>query len=189
MEIMCENGEAYEEVLSNRNQGGGKNMTRKDNTIAKMLQVLGGIILAAYAFRAFAVVDDFGGGVAFEVFLQGLLFGTLLIGFGEVIRLMQGLFNQREPFRPVEEDEETARRAALSKASENTVSLETRNRIMEHYAKLDLIVDDIETTPYDGYLIVHHDGARDIADLNNWEVEILSDKVLRNQPELRGLIE
>lgn len=163
-------------------------MTRKENAIGKALQVIGAIIVIAYTFRAFSVIGDFGGGAGFDVFLQGLIIGMLLIGFGEVILLMQGLFNQREPFRPVE-DTETTRRGTLAKTSEDTVSLETRNRIMEHYAKLDLIVDDIEATPYDGYMIVHHDGTRDIVDLNNWEVEILSDKVLRNQPELRGLIE
>ncbi|WP_033541676.1 hypothetical protein [Planococcus sp. CAU13] len=163
-------------------------MTRKDNVAAKMLQVLGVIIIVAYTFRALAIVDEFNGGTAFEVFLQGLIFGMLLIGFGEVIRLMQGLFNQREPFRPVE-DGETERRAALAKTGERTVSLETRNRIMDYYAKQNMIVDDIEATPYDSYFIVHRDDERDIVDLNNWEVEILTENQLRSQPELRGLIE
>src|SRR5690606_31972153 len=127
-------------------------------------------------------------GVAFEVLLQGLIFGMLLIGFGEVIRLMQGLFNQREPERPVE-DPETARRKSLMKTGESTVSLDARNRIIDFYTKKNMIVDDIEASPYDGYAIVHHDGQRDIVDLNNWEVEILTQKQLNKQPELRGLLE
>ena len=163
-------------------------MTRRDNVIATMLQVLGGIIIAGYAFRAYGLIYQFGGGAAFEVFLQGLIFGMLLIGFGEVIKLMQGLFNQREPERPVE-DPETARRMSLTESADSTVSLETRSRIMDFYTKKNMIVDDIEATPYDGYAIVHHDGQRDIVDLNNWEIEILTENQLNRQPELRGLLE
>ncbi|MCM3611884.1 hypothetical protein M4S82_11520 [Planococcus sp. MERTA32b] len=163
-------------------------MTSKDNAVAKTLQIVGGALIAVYAFTALALIGDFGGGPAFEVFLQGVIYGMLLVGFGEVIKLMQGLFNQREPERPVE-DTETVRRAVLRKSGENTISLETRNRIMDFYTKKNMIVDDIEPTPYDGYAIVHHDGRRDIADLNNWEVEILSEGQLARNPELRGLLE
>lgn len=163
-------------------------MTSKDNVVAKTLQIVGGTLIAVYAFTALALIGDFGGGPAFEVFLQGVIYGMLLIGFGEVIKLMQGLFNQREPERPVE-DAEIGRRAALRKSGENTISLETRNRIMDFYTKNNMIVDDIEPAPYAGYAIVHHDGQRDIVDLNNWEVEILTEGQLARNPELRGLLE
>lgn len=163
-------------------------MTSKDNTVAKTLQIVGGALIAVYALTAMALIGDFGGGAAFEVFLQGVIYGMLLIGFGEVIKLMQGLFNQREPERPVE-DAEIERRTALRKSGEDTISLETRNRIMDFYTKKNMIVDDIEPTNYAGYAIVHHDGQRDIVDLNNWEVEILTDGQLARNPELRGLLE
>lgn len=163
-------------------------MTKKDNAIATMMQVLGTFIIAAYTFRSLVVYGHFGGGTAFDVFLQGVIFGTLFIGFGELIKLMQGLFNQREPERPVE-DVEKVRRAALRKTNNSFVSLETRNRILDFYTKKKMVVDDIEATPYDGYAIVHHDDRRDIVDVNNWEVEVLTEAQLRNNPELRGLVE
>ncbi|HSJ38131.1 MAG TPA: hypothetical protein VK945_07935 [Planococcus sp. (in: firmicutes)] len=163
-------------------------MTEKRNVIATVLQVVGGAIIAISVFRALSAIDYFGGYAAFDVFLQGVIFGTLIIGFGEVIKLMQGLFNQREPERPVV-DVEKVRRAALQKSNESAVSLETRNRIMDFYTKNNVVVDDIEATPYEGYAIVDHDGQRDVVDLNNWELEILSEAQLRENPELRGLLE
>ncbi|QHJ72080.1 hypothetical protein [Planococcus halotolerans] len=163
-------------------------MTSKNNVIAMTLQIVGGTLIAVYAFRALALIGEFGGGAAFDVFLQGVIFGMLLIGFGEVIKLMQGLFNQREPERPVE-DVEKERRAVLRQAEEHNVPLETRNRIMDFYTKKNMIVDDIEPAPYEGYVIVHHDGQRDIVDLNNWEVEILTEGQLNRNPELKSLLE
>lgn len=163
-------------------------MTSKDNMIAKALQVLGGFIIAAYAVRALVLINDFGAGTAFEVLLQGIIFGMLFIGFGEGIKLMQGLYNQREPGRPLE-DLEKSRRAALKKTDESSVSLDTRNKIMDFYTQKNKIVDDIETTPYAGYAIVHHSGQRDIVDLNNWELEILTESQLNKNPELRSLLE
>ncbi|WP_422122553.1 hypothetical protein DHX103_12190 [Planococcus sp. X10-3] len=163
-------------------------MTKTDNVIAKTLQILGGIMIAAYVLRALVAIDEFGGGPAFEILLQGVILGMLLIGFGEVIKLMQGLYNQREPERPVE-DGEKERRAALRKTDDSTVQLETRNRILDFYTKRNMVVDDIEGTPYAGYAIVHHDGQKDVVDLNNWELEILSEGQLRKNPELRSLVE
>lgn len=163
-------------------------MTETKNGIAMMLQILGGAIIAISVFRAFSAINYFGGYAAFEVFLQGVMFGALFIGFAEVIKLMQGLFNQREPERPVV-DAEKDRRVSLSKSADSTVSLEARNRIMDFYTKRNMVVDDIEATPYDGYAIVDHDGQRDVVDLNNWELEILTEGQLRNYPELRSLLE
>ena len=163
-------------------------MTKKDNVIASVLQVVGGTLIAAYTLRALAAIDEFGGGPAFEVFLQGVIFGMLLIGFGEVIKLMQGLFNQREPERPVVEVMSPGR-AALQKTNDRTVTLEMRNRIMDFYSKNNVIVDDIEATPYIGYALVDYDGQRDLVDLNNWEPEVLTEGQLRNNPELRRLLE
>lgn len=163
-------------------------MTSRNNAVAITLQIVGGTLIAVYALRALALIGDFGGGPAFDIFLQGVIFGMLLIGFGEVIKLMQGLFNQREPERPVE-DVEKERRAALRKSGTNSISLETRNRILDFYTKKNIIVDDIEPTPYDGYATVHHGGQQDIVDLNNWEVEVLTEGQLARNPELRGLLE
>lgn len=163
-------------------------MTERDNVIGHILQVTGGILIAIYILRASFVGSEFGAGPAFDVFLQGVIFGMLLIGFGEVIKLMQGLFNQREPLRPME-DEENNKKAALQKSAGDTVSLESRNRIMDYYTKNNMIVDDIEAAPYGGYAIVHHDGKRDIVDMNNFELEILSDSQLNKNPELRALKE
>ena len=163
-------------------------MTSRDNVVGTALQGLGGVIIAAFTLRALMVIGEFGGGVAFEVFLQGVIYGLLLIGFGEVIKLMQGLFNQREPDRPVKEAEVDGK-VPLRNSSENKVFLEDRNRIMDFYTKRKIIVDDIEPTPYDGYAIIHHDGKKDIVDLNNFEIEILTEAQLGKNPELRSLLD
>ena len=163
-------------------------MTSRENGVAKVLQILGGVMIAAFTLRALTVIDEFGGGVAFEVLLQGIIYGMLLVGFGEVIKLMQGLFNQREPERPIEEVVVEVM-TPLRNSKENKVFLEDRNRIMDFYTRRKIIVDDIEPTPYDGYAIVHHDGKKDVVDLNNFEIEILTEAQLGKNPELRSLVE
>ncbi|QDY45904.1 hypothetical protein FK545_12055 [Planococcus glaciei] len=72
-------------------------MTSKKNVIGLTVQIVGAAIIIINFFRAISSVDFAGGAAAFEIFLQGLIFGVLFLGFGEVINLMQGLFNQREP--------------------------------------------------------------------------------------------
>ncbi|AQQ52164.1 hypothetical protein [Planococcus lenghuensis] len=162
-------------------------MTRTDNTVGTMLQIAGILIVIINAFRALFAFSVFGGTVAFEIFLQGVMFGVLFIGFGEALKLLQGLFNQGEPeppqvVKPLAEGERL-----VHKTDENEVSAAVKNRVTEFYAKRGLAVDEVEGTPYEGYVIVHREGNRDIVDLNGFKPEILAASEVERHPDLKEL--
>lgn len=162
-------------------------MTSTNNAVGTLLQVAGGLITAVYALRALFAVNLMGGGIAFEIFLQGLIFGVLLVGFGEVVKLLQGLFNQREPEPPRVGKATAGGYRVLQDSNDRTVSAETQNRIREFYEKKGLAADEIEATPYEGYVIVRREGKRDIVDLNGFRPEILSGLEVSRHPDLKDL--
>lgn len=164
-------------------------MTETKNIIAYILYGVGLLIVLINLFRALSLTQWIGGQAAFEIFLQGLIIGALFIGFGELIRLLQGLFNQREPDLPAEAagPERAGGHRVLQESYEQGISEETRSRITEFYMKKGLVIEQMEATPYEGYVIVHRFGTRDIVDLNGFKPEILSDKEVANHPDLRNL--
>lgn len=162
-------------------------MTSTKNIIAYILQGIGVLIIVINLFRALNSVELLGGQTAFDIFLQGAIYGSLLLGFGEVIRLMQGLFNQREPELLVNEPVSSEGYRVLQESEEQFISEANRQKITDFYAKKNLEFDRLEATPYDGYVIVYRNGGREIIDLNGFKPEILSVAAVKNHPDLKGL--
>lgn len=162
-------------------------MTRTDNSVGTMLQGVGILIVTINAFRALLAFNEFGSVVAFEIFLQGIIFGALFIGFGEALKLLQGLFNQREPEPPRVVQPLARGDRLVHKTDDQTVSAETKKRVTDFYAGRGLLIDEIEGTPYEGYVVVHREGNRDIVDLNGFKPEILSDIEVTRHPDLNEL--
>ena len=162
-------------------------MTNTKNVVAYILQGVGLLIIVINLFRAINSVEWLGGQAAFEIFLQGAIYGSLLLGFGEVIRLMQGLFNQREPKIDGEISVPSGGHRALWQADEPVVSKAAKQKITDFYAKQQLEFDRLEATPYEGYVIVYRGEGREIIDLNGFKPEILSDQETKNHPDLKNL--
>lgn len=164
-------------------------MTATKNIVAYILYGIGILIAIVNLFRALGLTQWIGGQAAFEIFLQGLIIGALFIGFGELIRLLQGLFNQREPevLAEAAAPERAGGHRVLQEAYEQGLGEETRSRVTEFYMKKGLVVEQMEATPYEGYVMVHRFGKRDIVDLNGFKPEILSDKEVANHPDLRNI--
>lgn len=162
-------------------------MTRTDNIVGTLLQVVGVLIILINAFRALFATNVVGGVVAFEMFLQGIIFGALIIGFGEALKLLQGLFNQREPEPPRVERPLRVENRPVHKTNEKVVSAATKNHVTEFYAQRGFTIDEVEGTPYEGYVIVRREGKRDILDLNGFKPEILSEGEIARHPDLREL--
>lgn len=162
-------------------------MTSTRNIIAYILQGVGVFIIVINLFRALNSVEWLGGQAAFEIFLQGAIYGSLLLGFGEVIRLMQGLFNQREPNIPMTEPAASDSHRALWKAEDPAVSETAKQKITDFYAQKNMEFDRLEATKYEGYVIVHRGEGWEIVDLNGFKPEILSDEEVKRHPDLKNL--
>lgn len=164
-------------------------MTSKDNMVATLLQVIGGLIIAAYSCQAAILFFEYERSTAFDIFLQGIVLGMLLAGFGEVIKLMQGLFNQREPERPLAGAEGEKKRIVVRRTDESELPLESRNRVVDFYTKKGVVVDDIEATPFEGYVLVHYGAHKDLVDMRGWDMVILTREQIVAHEELKSLLE
>ena len=166
-------------------------MTSTKNVIGQTVQIVGAAIIIINFFRAISSVDFAGGGVAFEIFLQGLIFGVLFLGFGEVINLMQGLFNQREPEgSPVQKKQsDSTLNSASLRPNQTPVSSNALRQIKALYAMKNIEVENVEATPYEGFVFVHVQGKQDIVDLTGFQPEILTAKEIEGHPVLKNLIE
>jgi len=166
-------------------------MTSTKNVIGLTVQIVGAAIIIINFFRAITSVYFAGGAVAFEIFLQGLIFGVLIVGFGEVINLLQGLFNQREPEdSPVHQKQSDSTLHSVSlRLNQSLVSSNTIRQIKALYAMENIEVENVEATPYDGFVFVYAQGKRDIVDLNGFQPEILTAKEIEGHPVLKDLTE
>lgn len=166
-------------------------MTSKKNVIGLTVQIVGAAIIIINFFRAISSVDFAGVAAAFEIFLQGLIFGVLFLGFGEVINLMQGLFNQREPEdSPVHQKQsDTMLKSTSLRPNQSPVSSNALRQIKALYAMKNLEVENVEATPYEGFVFVYVQGKRDIVDLNGFQPEILTAKEIEGHPVLKNLTE
>lgn len=161
-------------------------MTSTKNSVGLLLQIVGLVIIGINLIRALNSLDFVDGSLAFDIFLQGVIFGVLFIGFGEVIKLLQGLFNQREP-EIVPAETADSKPGNLEKRPNRKVTPESEARIREFYAAQNLQVDGIEAAPYGGYYIVNRQNERDIIDLYGFKPEVLSEAEISKHPHLKNL--
>lgn len=162
-------------------------MTSTKNTVAYILQGIGILIIIISFFRAISAAQWIDGPPAFEIFLQGVISGALFLGFGEAIKLMQGLFNQREPEGAVKEPRLFGGDYRSSPDSDRTISESSRQQLTEFYGRQNLKFDRVEPTPYEGYVIVYRNGGQEIVDLTGFRPEILTDAEVKRHPDLKNL--
>lgn len=166
-------------------------MTSTKNVIGLTVQVAGAAIIVINFFRALTSVDLVGGALAFDIFMQGLVFGILLLGFGEIINLLQGLFNQREP-KDALVHQELPRADSDNpdvKPQQSSVTADMKRQITELYAKKNLEVESIEPTLYEGIVYVNVQGKQNIVDLNGFHPQILTQKEINKLPTLKSGLE
>lgn len=162
-------------------------MTSTKNVVAYILQGLGIAIIVINLFRALNMAQWVGGQAAFDIFLLGCVSGAVLLGFGELLKLMQGLFNQREPESAVKLPQATGVTRILQDQEEQPISESDKQLLTEFYTKQNMEFERLEATPYAGYVIVHRGDRRDIVDMNGFKPEILSEAEVRNHPQLKNL--
>ncbi|MGM0846621.1 MAG: hypothetical protein ACQEUT_16725 [Bacillota bacterium] len=155
-------------------------MTRTDNKVATALFVVGVLSITVGIMSGLYYGSQGGNGefgqsqarIGWGIFIDGLIWGIVFFGFSEVIKLLQGIFNQREPGvstsgdapafeseMPVSEEETNTR-----KISENE-----KNTIQEYYDAQGKTVEDIELTEKEDFFVVTVGGKKELIELGGFK--------------------
>jgi hypothetical protein len=85
-------------------------MTNKENSIASAITIIGVLVIVCGIFSGlyfgssneFYSIGDMQGIVCFGIMVNGNIWGIIFLGIAEVIKLLQGIFNQREVLKDSE---------------------------------------------------------------------------------------
>ncbi len=144
--------------------------------MASALYVIGvvsivlGIITGLYygmndAFNALGATQAI---VGIGLMINGVVWGIVFFGFSEIIKLLQGIFNQNEPSVP--KIRTIPAEPAVEKGKKkNEVSNIERSEIEEFYSAKGLTVQDIACTEREDYFMVTVDGKKEIVELGGFK--------------------
>lgn len=128
--------------------------------------------------------DEFGNGMMetfkvgaapfFGVLLTNLLYGVLIIGFGEVLDLLQKIYDHQNP-----EEAEARERRALEKSSApttNVVTLEAEKAIRSFYQAKGIEVDAIRPLAARDLFAISIGTTQEVIDLAGFSPRVLSEE-------------
>lgn len=176
-------------------------MTDKSNVIASalyivgILAILGGTISGAYygTNEEFYGLGDLQGIVGMSLFANGVIWGIVFFGFAEVIKLLQGIFNQRET-QSSKDNQSSFYDNSNTSAQEPSeprlfeVSNSARKEIEAFYNSKDLTVQDIKGTVKNDFFVVTVDGKNEIVELGGFNPIIINKNRLKNIPEFKNVL-
>lgn len=165
----------------------------KDNKVASALNVIGvlaivsGVISGIYygTNEEFAGLGGLQGIIGFSLFVNGLVWGIVFLGFSEIINLLQGLFNQgstsfgnKSSNHGVSEinlehnnvEKKLARKVAF------IVSDLERKEILAFYSSKGLSVKEIKATNKEDFFLVALDDREEIVELGGFSPVIHAKK-------------
>lgn len=156
------------------------NYFKRYNVIAFILKIIGVIVIAwgiisGIVFLA-TVSNEYGGGPpigAWSVFFSPILVGFLIIGFGEIIDLLQRIFDQNKPEGekmawPTEPEE--------SNLPDRSISLQAEREIKEFYAKKTLEIEQISPTNDPDVFVVKANGEVQYIELGGFSPRLLPEQ-------------
>ncbi|MCA1063963.1 hypothetical protein QTG56_01895 [Rossellomorea sp. AcN35-11] len=153
-------------------------MTSKKNKVASALTVVGilsitsGVVSGLYygmsdGFMQFGPLQT---GIGFGLFLKGVLWGIVFFGFAEIIKLLQGIFNQREPAPPEEPQPDPP--APQKETEKGEISPFDRREIEAFYADKGWTVEDVEKTDREDFYLVTVNGKKELVELGGFKPKI-----------------
>jgi hypothetical protein len=159
-------------------------MTSKENSIASALTFIAGLVIVGGLFTGayfgssykFYGIGDMQGIVGFSIMVNGIIWGIVLFGFAEVIKLLQGIFNQRENLN-TREDHVSDKVKNLNAAREKMVVTDAAiNEIKSFYELKQINVIEVQgTSKEDFYRVTLEDGRMEIVELGWFKPRITID--------------
>ena len=173
----------------------------KDNQIAKILQIIGiaAMVIGVFAGILYAtsegleLLGPLRGFLGFTVFVNGVIVGIIFLGFAEVIKLLQGIYNQGEErtgrlqFSEEPPAEETPEDPVSSVEREEGVPEVTAERLDRFYSKKGRTLEKVRLTGVKDVYLVTADGRKELIEMNVLTPDTVSENTLQKHPELRKL--
>ncbi|MGD6966324.1 hypothetical protein ACQCVP_07845 [Rossellomorea vietnamensis] len=155
-------------------------MTSRENKVATVLFIVGvlsiavGIISGLYYWSQndFAELGISRARVGWGMVINGAVVGIVFFGFAEIIKLLQGIFNQGEPHVPKAAPavtKEPALAAADKKAKPKEVSESEKEQIQKFYEALGRNVEKIELAEKEDFFVVTVDGQKELIELGGFK--------------------
>ncbi|MBA2175994.1 hypothetical protein H0266_13945 [Halobacillus locisalis] len=133
---------------------------------------------AIFAVGFFMITIGIVTGIMFDLslLLTGVVSGIVFIGFSEVIRLLQGIYNQGDIM--IRASSSTASESEILSGDDGNqvkamsahgVSEGERNEIVEFYSSKGLKVENISATDQEDYFIVKVNGREELVELGGFK--------------------
>ncbi|WP_430787034.1 hypothetical protein VBD025_15390 [Virgibacillus flavescens] len=148
-------------------------MTSRENSIASVLQILGGLAIVV------GVIGGLSYGMSANVLIgltflaKTVIWGIVFFGFSEVIKLLQGIFNQREEMIVKSADEGEGLTDTNELTTHSPVGIQARQDIEAFYAEKGMQVQEIRATEKDDIYLVTVDGKQEVVELGGFSPVIL----------------
>jgi hypothetical protein len=159
-------------------------MTNKENSIASALTIIGVLVIACGIFSGFyfgssieySGIGDMQGILGFGIMVNGIICGIIFLGLAEVIKLLQGIFNQREVLKVLEHNDSN-KGENLTLPSENIVVTDAViHEIKTFYDSKQINVNEVQgTSKEDFYRVTFEDGRTEIVELGWFKPKIFID--------------
>lgn len=151
-------------------------MTSRENKVATVLFIVGvlsiavGIISGLYYWSQddFAELGISRARIGWGMVINGAVVGIVFFGFAEIIKLLQGIFNQGEPHIPKAAPVVT-KKSALAAAKPKEVSESEKEQIQKFYEAQGRTVDNIEMTEEEDFFVITVDGKKELIELGGFK--------------------
>jgi hypothetical protein len=159
-------------------------MTNKENSIAKAISIIGIITIVGGCISGihygtseeFYGLGDFQSVIGLILAFSGIVWGILLLGFSEIIKLLQGIFNQGEKLSPSEEENmgEPINNNTVTD-HKFVVTERAENEIKDFFQSKGLkVLEVVETNEEDVYLVTLDEGNIEYVDLGGFKPRIVT---------------
>lgn len=153
---------------------GGKIVAKRNNPIATALFIIG-VIAIIYGIIAglnygtseeYYLLGDLQGIMGWSIFGSSVVCGVLFFGFSEIIKLLQGIYNQNETVKPTfDKPDDTSMEQERSIITEQVTT-----EINEFYQSKNLRVVNIEETDkVDFYKVTLENGSTELIELGGFK--------------------
>lgn len=154
-------------------------MTSRENKVATVLFIVGvlsiavGIISGLYYWSQddFAELGISRARVGWGMVINGAVVGIVFFGFAEIIKLLQGIFNQGEPHVP-KAAPVVAEEPDLAAAKPKEVSESEKEQIQKFYEAQGRTVEKIELAEKEDFFVVMVDGKKELIELGGFKPAI-----------------